>query len=451
MRSLAYFLAAILISACVHFAFAGLFFISETKPGSKKNTVSIALGGNFENLVEGPPLTVSKSDFQKPKKSNSTLKPTSGAVIKKKVITGNGNSTPIRTLTVKMAPATTNLKTFDEQNNLSEQNRPLVVIKTSRPITGSSISSGWRAEGKIGEKLLPTVTQDLLAFRAPSTVVQPKKIDQTLVHANIQNGSRTGIQKSFVGTAKSNRKAKQEPNLHILPAEVEQSFRTVNPQRLEKSLQAMSKAKTILARTPSTQLVKRKKDLEQVPSIQVLSPLAPKILAQAPVKRESTREENEEVPKLFVSLRPRARPDPDETKKVSDTDIENSSKKSNSFKTARLGSAAGQQTETFTEEIVPTNANNRSSSRNLRENDYWEKVLRKIDRTKGGSAGRSGTVLIDLKIGSDGRILSVSVKKSSGISRVDNVAVRKVKRARFFAPTLSGKKESATLRVIVKG
>ena len=60
-------------------------------------------------------------------------------------------------------------------------------------------------------------------------------------------------------------------------------------------------------------------------------------------------------------------------------------------------------------------------------------------------------MLIDLKIGSDGRILSVSVKKSSGIVRVDNVAVRKVKRARFFAPTLSGQKESATLRVIVKG
>ena len=63
MRSPVYFLAAILISACAHLAFVGLFFIPEPKPGSKKNTVYVELGSSFENLVKGPPLTISKSDF----------------------------------------------------------------------------------------------------------------------------------------------------------------------------------------------------------------------------------------------------------------------------------------------------------------------------------------------------------------------------------------------------
>ena len=89
-------------------------------------------------------------------------------------------------------------------------------------------------------------------------------------------------------------------------------------------------------------------------------------------------------------------------------------------------------------------------SKILELSNYWKKVLRKIDRTKAGTVGRSGTVILSIKISEDGNILSVSVEKSSGISRVDNIALKKVKRARFFPPPPSGRAVKATLRVIVK-
>ena len=150
MRSLVYFMAAVLISICGHFAVLGLYFIPENKSGGKKNTVSVALGISFENLVEGPPITVSKSDYQKHNKSNSTLKPTSGQIIKKKVISGRGNTTHIRIFTKKMGPSQSNSKVFYAQNNMSEHNSAQAFITTFKPKNGSSILSGLRAEKIIG-------------------------------------------------------------------------------------------------------------------------------------------------------------------------------------------------------------------------------------------------------------------------------------------------------------
>ena len=117
----------------------------------------------------------------------------------------------------------------------------------------------------------------------------------------------------------------------------------------------------------------------------------------------------------------------------------------NSERTATKGTTSGTTTgkaaQAATSNAKSTKAGNAAMS------NYRGKVFRKIARARRGSVNIAGKTLVSLTIAPSGQLAGVSVARSSGSGKLDQIAVAQVRRAAPFPTPPNGKSLTFTLQI----
>ena len=88
---------------------------------------------------------------------------------------------------------------------------------------------------------------------------------------------------------------------------------------------------------------------------------------------------------------------------------------------------------------------------NAAASNYPGIVMRKIQRTRKERAGARGKARVAFTISGNGAVASVNIVKSSGSARVDQIALRHIRRAGPFPPPPQGARKSFSLEFVSKG
>ncbi|MCG7519043.1 TonB family protein [Ruegeria sp. Ofav3-42] len=124
------------------------------------------------------------------------------------------------------------------------------------------------------------------------------------------------------------------------------------------------------------------------------------------------------------------------------------SKKGNSEKSAKKGSASGN-----TSKGAATAKETKSKSAgqgNAQASNYAGHVKRKITRARRKSVNVRGAALVSFRIGDNGGLLSVSITRSSGSKRLDQVALAQVRAAAPFQPPPAAARRDYTIEIVGK-
>lgn len=124
------------------------------------------------------------------------------------------------------------------------------------------------------------------------------------------------------------------------------------------------------------------------------------------------------------------------------------SKQGNSEKSAQKGSASGK-----TSKGAATAKETKSKSAvqgNAEASNYAGHVKRKITRVKRKSVNIRGAALVSFRIGDNGDLLSVSITRSSGSERLDQVALAQVRAAAPFQPPPAAARRDYTIEIVGK-
>lgn len=156
--------------------------------------------------------------------------------------------------------------------------------------------------------------------------------------------------------------------------------------------------------------------------------------------------------------RPKSRPDPQAAPKPTKTTEAakppprqpnaNPAPQTNT-QTARKGQADGQRNAKAVRSSASGGAS--QSAGNAAASNYPGKVLRKIQRTRKERAGGRGTAKVGFSVTASGGVTALRILRSSGSARVDQNALRHIKRAAPFAPPPRGAQTSFSVDFVSKG
>ena len=116
----------------------------------------------------------------------------------------------------------------------------------------------------------------------------------------------------------------------------------------------------------------------------------------------------------------------------------------NADRNARKGAETGGQ---GTAARTATSNSNSSEAGNAAMSNYRGKVFRRIARAKRGRVNIPGATLVSLTIAPSGQLAGVSVARSSGSGKLDQIAVAQIRRAAPFPAPPNGRTASYTVKI----
>ncbi|WP_299848317.1 TonB family protein [uncultured Roseovarius sp.] len=167
---------------------------------------------------------------------------------------------------------------------------------------------------------------------------------------------------------------------------------------------------------------------------------------------EMIEPEVDETPSVTRSLRPKTRSTELEKrveppKKVAKTKRQKakSQPRGNAKQNATIGAETG-RTETKAK-VASTGKSKRQATGNVAVSNYPGKVMKKISRVPKPRVGSKGTSVVAFTISSSGGIGAISLSRSSGSSKLDQAALRVVRRAAPFPPPPTGARRSFSIKI----
>lgn len=142
------------------------------------------------------------------------------------------------------------------------------------------------------------------------------------------------------------------------------------------------------------------------------------------------------------SIRPQARPDRPEPKRRTTPTPKQSG---NANRSARAGDASGR--ENAQQQQAGSSQNARTRAGNAAVANYPGEVMRHIQRTRRERVNVRGSAQVSFTIAANGALAAVSIARSSGSARLDQVALQQIHRAAPFPPPPAGARRNFTLRI----
>lgn len=125
-------------------------------------------------------------------------------------------------------------------------------------------------------------------------------------------------------------------------------------------------------------------------------------------------------------------------------------KRQGGAQTARKGQANGSSAGTAASSST-RQGKRASAAGNAAVSNYPGLVMRKISRTRKQRAGARGKATVGFKVSASGAATSVRIIRSSGSAKIDNIALRHIKRASPFARPPKGARRSFSVVFVSKG
>lgn len=120
----------------------------------------------------------------------------------------------------------------------------------------------------------------------------------------------------------------------------------------------------------------------------------------------------------------------------------------NSEKSAKKGNASGKTSEGAA--TAKKSTSTAAGQGNAEVSNYRGHVMRKITRARRKNVNIRGAVLVSFRIGDNGALVSVTVKRSSGSKRLDQVALAQVRAAAPFQPPPAAARRDYIIEIVGK-
>ncbi|WP_282121490.1 TonB family protein [Ruegeria atlantica] len=120
----------------------------------------------------------------------------------------------------------------------------------------------------------------------------------------------------------------------------------------------------------------------------------------------------------------------------------------NSEKSARKGNASGKTSKGAA--TAKKTSSIAAGQGNAEVSNYRGHVMRKITRARRKNVNIRGAVLVSFRIGDNGALVSVTVKRSSGSKRLDQVALSQVRAAAPFQPPPAAARRDYMIEIVGK-